>query len=382
MVKSAKKSPPLPLVKVRQNLKQTDVPSYRLDEALKVPRAILENYGGKPVTPLELAQALQVLPSTGPFRMLCGASIAYGLTEGGYNAKEIKVQPLAFKILRPQKEDEDLAAKREALLTPRVVGEFLRKYDTNPIPREDIASNVLNAMGVPLERTQEAFDLIIESAQALGLVTEIKGRKFVALKGAGIQPDTDQSPDLIPPDGQEDEQKREDDKGAPSAQPKPRPLTGVDEFKRRRVYITHGTNKSFVEPIKMLLKYGELEAVVSTERESVAQPVPDKVMEDMRGCGAAIIHIDAEQKLIDTDAHEHIVLNPNVLIEIGAAMALYGRRYIFLVRAGVRLPSNLQGLYEVRYSGETLSGEDTIKLIAAINDMKSRPFPAETPAAK
>jgi hypothetical protein len=35
-----------------------------------------------------------------------------------------------------------------------------------------------------------------------------------------------------------------------------------------------------------------------------------------------------------------VVLNPNVLIEIGAAMALYGRRFILLVKAGTRLPSN------------------------------------------
>jgi predicted nucleotide-binding protein len=48
-----------------------------------------------------------------------------------------------------------------------------------------------------------------------------------------------------------------------------------------------------------------------------------------------------------------IAINPNVLMEIGAAMALYERRFILLVRQGVKLPSNLQGLYEVRYSGDT-----------------------------
>ena len=95
----------------------------------------------------------------------------------------------------------------------------------------------------------------------------------------------------------------------------------------------------------------------------------------MRSCGAAIIHVDAEQKLIDSEAHEHVVLNPNVLIEIGAAMALFGRRFILLVRDGVSLPSNLQGLYEVRYRGDSLDGDATIKLLEAINDIKNHPLP-------
>ena len=98
-------------------------------------------------------------------------------------------------------------------------------------------------------------------------------------------------------------------------------------------------------------------------------------MDDMRGCGAAIIHVADEMKLIDKDANEHVIINPNVLIEIGAAMALYGRRYILLVKEGVVLPSNLQGLYEVRYKGDALDGEATIKLLEAINDIKNNPLP-------
>src|SRR5207247_10731040 len=117
------------------------------------------------------------------------------------------------------------------------------------------------------------------------------------------------------------------------------------------------------------------EAIVSVERESVSQPVPDKVMEDLRKCSAAIIHVDAEKELDDGDNGARVVLNPNVLIEIGAAMALYGRRFILLVRDGIRLPSNLQGLYEVRYQGDKLDSDATIKLLKAINDIKNHPLP-------
>ncbi len=155
-----------------------------------------------------------------------------------------------------------------------------------------------------------------------------------------------------------------------------RPTTQNDA-KLRRVFITHGKNTAFIEPIKELLGFGELIPVVSIQKESVAQPLPDKVMNDMRGCGAAIIHVDGEMKLLDSDAKEHTVINPNVLIEIGAAMALYGRRFILLVREGVKLPSNLQGLYEVRYQGDSLDGAVTIRLLKAINEMKPVSLPAD-----
>jgi len=63
------------------------------------------------------------------------------------------------------------------------------------------------------------------------------------------------------------------------------------------------------------------------------------------------------------------------LIEIGAAMALYDRRFILLVKSGITLPSNLQGLYEVRYEGDKLDGDATIRLLKAIKDIKNHPLP-------
>lgn len=78
---------------------------------------------------------------------------------------------------------------------------------------------------------------------------------------------------------------------------------------------------------------------------------------------------------MDPAGSEVTTVNSNVLIEIGAAMALYGRRFILLVKDGVKLPSNLQGLYEVRYHGDALDGGTTIKLMKAINEMKNTPMP-------
>jgi hypothetical protein len=58
-------------------------------------------------------------------------------------------------------------------------------------------------------------------------------------------------------------------------------------------------------------------------------------------------------------------------------MAFYGRRFILLVHESVKLPSNLQGLFEVRYSGQTLDASATIKLLEAIKDIKNYALPTQ-----
>jgi len=357
--------------KQRTYLSQADVPLYSLQKALKIPQAIVDNYGKGPAKPLEVAKVLNVVPTNSDFKMQTGAAIAYGLTVGGWNAAQIELSALGLKILNPKDENHPLEGKREALLKPRVISEFLNKYNDAAIPRDDIAYNVLEDMGVPKKRAADVLKLIMDGATEVGFITEIKGKKYVNLKGvkptiAAEKP----KPDVIGEgDTPDEEEIIESYDSIPPAAAK------ATDVRLTRVFISHGKNKAFIDPIKELLKFGQLEAVVSVEKSTVSQPVTQKVMNDMRSCGAAIIHVDSERKLIDVDTKEHFALNENVLIEIGAAMALYGERYILLVKEGVKLPSNLQGLFEVRYSGEKLDGNETIKLMSSINDMKTKPLP-------
>lgn len=134
-----------------------------------------------------------------------------------------------------------------------------------------------------------------------------------------------------------------------------------------RVFIAHGSNTAILHQLKELVSFGKFEPVVATERETAAEPVPKKVMDDMRTCEAAVIHVSVERVLYDVEQNEFPQINGNVLIEIGAAMALYGEKFILLVQEGVKLPSNLQGLYECRYEGDELNMAATMKLLKAFN---------------
>ncbi|MCK9200149.1 MAG: nucleotide-binding protein [Gallionella sp.] len=381
----AKKTPAPAVAQKRTYLKQTDVPAASLDEALRIPQAIFDHYAGKPTAPLYVAKALNVDPRGSQLKVLSGAAIAFGLIDGGAQASTISVTDLAKRILRPKEEGADILARREAVLGPRVFGEFLRNYDSHPFPRQDIALNVLEDLGVPRDKAAEVLERIDASARSVGFVEEIKGKPYVSLNGVAAPAVPITEPQLAndnPPDTVEvPPPKSVSSYEVATVQQAPKQTTLAtaiaDDERRRKVFITHGKNRELVEPIKKLLEFGELTPVVSVERQSVSKPVPEKVMDDMRVCGAAIIHVDADRTIVDNEGNEHVLLNPNVLIEIGAAMAFYGRRFILLVKDGVKLPSNLQGLYEVRYSNETLDAHATIKLLEAIKDIKNYSLPTD-----
>ncbi len=134
-----------------------------------------------------------------------------------------------------------------------------------------------------------------------------------------------------------------------------------------RVFITQRMNKKILEQVKELVAFGKFAPVVARDGET-ARPSPHDVMDEMRGCNTAVIHVGADGLLFDGTCNEEPRISGDVLIEIGAAMALYGRNFILLVEEGVALPANLQGLCECRYSGEQLDMPATMTLFKAFND--------------
>jgi len=134
-----------------------------------------------------------------------------------------------------------------------------------------------------------------------------------------------------------------------------------------RVFITRRMNGKIVEQVKELVAFGKFDPIVAGDRESM--------MDEMRGCDTAVIHVSADGSRFDVACNEEPRISGDVLIEIGAAMALYGRNFILLVEEGVSLPASLQGLCECRYRGEELDMPATMRLFKAFNN-----FPPLRPA--
>lgn len=351
----------------QKRVRQTDVPSVPLDRAIRVPRAIDESYGKQPTPPKDVATALDISPTSSFFQVICGAAIGYGLTDGGVNAASISLTPLGRRIVSPTVEGDDMVAMREAVLTPTLQKRFLEQYGGSRLPSEKIAKNVLENFGVPPDRAAKFYAIIRENAEKVGFIETKDGKDYVNLHGTPA-PNLDDTTGEADPD--EQVAVGSDDSVIGETEPPAKaPITPQAPL-NRRVFISHGKEAAIVEQLKDILEYGEFEPIVAVEEESSSEPVPKKVMDSMRKCNAGIIHVSTEEHLLDSDGNRRRIVNQNVLIEVGAAMALYDDRFILLVEEGTTLPSNLQGLYEVRYSGAKLDYEATMKVLKAASKFK------------
>jgi hypothetical protein len=130
-----------------------------------------------------------------------------------------------------------------------------------------------------------------------------------------------------------------------------------------RVFITCRASGKILEQVKELVAFGQFEPIVFRRHETATAPLLSSLMEQMRGCDTAIVEVDAN--VLPREAEPRI--QADVLIEIGAAMALYGRNFVLLVEDQVALPLNLQGLYECRYRGDELNMPAMMELLRAFS---------------
>lgn len=358
--------------KKQTRISQSKCPSVPIEDVLIIPQAIKDNFAGQATAPLLLAEACNISPTSSNWRILTGAAVAYGLTSGGYNSKSISLTKLGERIVAPLKEGDDNIALKEAVMLPSLLAEFYKQFDNNKLPRMDIAYNILMSKGVPKDKVENTWNLLRSNAQKAQILRVISGNEYifidnsVSAEASEDVSENDSNPidmnETIPPEVL----KKMNIKT---------PTAVVEQTSRKRdkpnIFISHGKNNTvIVGQLKELLAYGQMEPIVSVERETTAIPVPDKVFDDMRNCDAGIIHIDLEEIPLGDGEQKFRHLNENVLIEIGAAIALYDKRVILLCKKGTPLPSNLQGLYRCEYEGNQLDYSSTMKLLKTMQELR------------
>jgi hypothetical protein len=295
VAKSPKKSASSKVDEKRVYFKQADFPQTTLQQAQKIASMLVDNFASDSGSPPDVALALGISPTSSVWPTLTGASIAYGLTDGGVNANVIKLTSLGKRLVAPEAEGEDVLARREAILKPRILREFFEKYRRAKLPNETIAVNVLKSLGLPAERAGAAIDVIKANGSYAGIIRETPTGPFINLDSPGVPSPTataDLTDKLTDSHAEEIAQSVSDSSSLP-AQVAPQIVataaSAAFDAKINRVFITHGKQRAIVGQIKELLTFGNFEPIVSVERESTAIPVPEKVFEDMRSCGAGVL---------------------------------------------------------------------------------------------
>ena len=84
----------------------------------------------------------------------------------------MKLTNLGKRLVAPEAEGEDLAARREAIMKPKVLRDFFEKYRRAKFPNDLIASNVLKSMSLPADRVASGLEIIKDNGRYAGIIRE------------------------------------------------------------------------------------------------------------------------------------------------------------------------------------------------------------------
>src|ERR1700679_3621293 len=103
--------------------------------------------------------------------------------------------------------------------------------------------------GVPEQRAEAVFDMIMEGARAVGFVQKIKDKEYISLEGAG-EAEEDESYDAAEPiESLMEDTEAEQSIGKVDPPPAQSASDDTLAMATKRVFITHGKNKDFIDPI-------------------------------------------------------------------------------------------------------------------------------------
>jgi len=204
--------------------------------------------------------------------------------------------------------------------------------------------------------------MLKDNGKFVGFIQETKTGPFVSISDLKPSP-------VAPTSNPTGSKETEDVDGTPElpiseVEPKENAPSSSLPFK---VFITHGKNMDIVDQVKDVLDLYDIEYEIAIEQETTAIPVPQKVLAAMRRCRAGIMIVSRDDQ---SDPSSSDTINNNVLIEVGAAFVLYDQKVVLLWEKGLKVPSNLQGLYRCDFEGGQLSFAVGTKLAKAVKGFR------------
>jgi hypothetical protein len=158
-------------------------PPLSLKEARQIADTIARQYSGQPTRRLDVFGALGKSPDSGPSRNLVTSSSGFGLTQGGYQAEMLSLTELGKRLAV----EGDETATIDAVLKVEIFQKFFENCKNAVVPSQIAAKSFLAANGVPTDRTQACFELILQNGRECGLIASVSGAERVLSREHAIE---------------------------------------------------------------------------------------------------------------------------------------------------------------------------------------------------
>jgi len=145
-------------------------PRHSLEKALRIPKALYEQNGGKAATRAEAVKFAGASGLNGPWNVELSSSQKYGLLEPA-EAGKVALSERGRRAIAPQSETDRLAALREAILAAPDVADVYNYYRGEQLPDSGFFVNALiDRFKIPADKVgefQQIFDESIRTAELL-----------------------------------------------------------------------------------------------------------------------------------------------------------------------------------------------------------------------
>ena len=331
-------------------------PSFTLEEALSVARAIYDSNAGLPFDRELLAHALGTTPKSSGFTTRLNASAAYGLTEGGYNDAVISITELGAAVVASGASDEMYSrAIAAAAAYPDIFGRFYQMLNGRRLPQSANLHSILQRdLEVRADLAVECLDILRSNGEFAGIITEVAGEYFVSLPEADAVPQAGHSPGMTGAMIGAERPMPYETRAQPDT-PALRPALS----ETNRIFIGHvGESDAARYVASMLDEFGILSAGSHIQEDGAGLLMPQEVSRAMRDSSAAI--------LVFRDDEDAWRSRDKMLGMLGAASVLFADRVVMLHEGGARLSIDMDGFNHIDFDHER-PGESALNLLVALH---------------
>jgi hypothetical protein len=175
---------------------QAKYPRHTIADALRIPKAILDQNAGKVCGDDQAAQFLGLKSAAGPFGVEISSGIKYGFLSRP-ESKQLEVTELGKQILRPKSNEDVAKGYQKAVLNAPVISEVYKHYRGENLPDAQFFDNALeDTFSVPKEKLSEFKEIFSSSLRTASLLEEHDGRVRVLDSASSIE-STEESTEYI-----------------------------------------------------------------------------------------------------------------------------------------------------------------------------------------
>ncbi len=355
---------------------EVSFPRDPLKKALKLAESIEKNNAGKAYNRLDLAQSVELSPSSYSYRSLLRSSLRYGLTEGSEKSDRISLTQLGVSIVSPTQEDEINKGLREALLRSPIFKRVFEFFDKKRIPTEELFKNALKReFGLPPEDVEACYDVLKQNMRDYGLIQKIKENDYLQLDKLspatiGVIQGLEEKSELEAVGGEEEIEETEEVSDLEKKATAP-----LAQERSKEIFVAHGKNKKPLEQLRAILTQFKVPFRVAIDEPHKGRAISSKVAGLMHQCGSGIFIFTADEETLDVQGDKVLRPSDNVVFELGAGTVIYGDKIVILREEGVSFGSDFTDYGHITFEKDRLDAKalDLIKELIGLGFLQVTP---------